>query len=68
MEKYKTIEDRAKAISIRDGVALAVTKRRMNYHYENYGRNKPFPEEVSNYIGQDDSFDNQPRKFEQEEK
>jgi len=62
----KTIEDRAKTISIRNGVSLEVTKRKMNYHYENCGRNKPFPEEVSNYMGEDDSFNNQPRKSEQE--
>ena len=64
MKKYQTQEDRAKAISIRDDIHLAATKRKMNYHYENYGRNKPFPKEISNYMGQDDSLNNQPRKFE----
>jgi len=44
------------------------TKRKMNYHYENANRKKPFPEEVSNYMGEDDSINNQPRKFKRKEK
>ena len=66
MKKYQTQLDKAKAISIRKNEALAATKRKMNYHYENHGRNKPFPEEVSNYMGRDDNLNNQPRKFEKE--
>ena len=47
MKKYQTQLDKAKAISIRKNEALAATKRKMNYHCENHGHNKPFPEEVS---------------------
>ena len=59
-------EDKAKQLSFRWGVALEVTKRKMNYHSENAGHKKPFPEEVSNYMGEDDSINNQPRKFKRE--
>ncbi len=58
--------DKAKALSIKYSRPLEVTKRKMNYHSENAGHKKPFPEEVSNYMGEDDSINNQPRKFKRE--
>ena len=61
----KFLEARAKAKAARNGVDLAVVKRKMNYHYVNAGRRKPFPDEVSNYKGEDDSLNNQPREFKQ---
>ena len=64
MKNFRTIEDRAKALSIREDIPLAAAKRKMNYHYEDYGFNKPFPKEISNYMGHDDILNNQPRKFE----
>ena len=61
----KFLEAKAKAAAARRGVDLAVIRRKMNYHYENAGRKKPFPDEVSNYKGEDDSLNNQPREFKQ---